>query len=374
MKRDLRITRLDTYCLTLPKEKPILIATGAISSVKVVLLRVSLSDGSHGWGEACPYPMITGETQAGIMTLAAECAPVWIGRDAFAIEARMAELDRVVAGNPTLKSMFDLALHDAVSRSMRQPLWQWLGAAGPRPIQSDMTAYLDTPEVMAAAARGFVASGFRVIKIKLGEDMETDLARTRAVRAAIGGEVTLRIDANQGWDTPTALAMLKLLAPLDIEHCEQPVARWNLAGMRQLTAASPIPIMADESLFDEHDAVTLVAEKACHLFNLKFSKSSGIHRARKILAVASAAAVPVQAGCMGETRLGLTALLHLCYAAPGIRYYDMDGCAGHGADPVQGGMMFGRDGTLTLTDANAPGLGVEIDPGFLSTLPTQTFA
>ena len=138
--------------------------------------------------------------------------------------------------------------------------------------------------------------GFGAIKAKLGSGRADDVARIRAIRAAVGPNVALRIDANQGWDPATAALTLNDLAAFNIQYCEQPVARWNIEALRHLRTASPIPIMADEALFDHHDAVRLASMGACDYFNIKLSKSGGIHTALKINAVAEAAGIPCMVG------------------------------------------------------------------------------
>ncbi len=367
-----RIARLEFFRLSLDKSVPAAISLGVIGDVRNVLLRLTLDNGMHGWGEACPYAVIVGETQEGIWAQAPELAALWLGRDAFAIAARVADLDAALTGNATLKSLFDLALHDAVARTLGLPLWRLFGGAGPRPIRTDMTVYLDASEVMAARAREHVAEGFDTIKVKVGRGFAEDVACVRAIRAAVGPDVTLRLDANQGWDFPTALRTLRALEPLGIAYCEQPLARLDFEGMRRLTAESPVPVMADESLFDHHDAAALAsAPRACDFFNLKLAKTGGLQHARAVLAVAEAARIPVQLGCMGETRLALTPLVHLAYAHPFVSLYDLDGCVGHAVDPVCGGMRLERGGHVALEDPEAPGLGVEVEPEFLATLETR---
>ena len=119
--------------------------------------------------------------------------------------------------------------------------------------------------------------------------------------------------------------MLLRLETSGIEYCEQPLARWDLDGFRHLRERVSIPIMADESVFDHHDAFKLTAGGCCDYLNIKLAKSGGIHMALKINAVAEASGSKCMLGCMMETRLGLTAAAHLASARPNIRYLDLDG-------------------------------------------------
>lgn len=133
-----------------------------------------------------------------------------------------------------------------------------------------------------------------------------------------------------------------------------------------LCAASPIAIMADESVFTHHDARRLIAEKACHSINIKFSKSGGIHEAIKIHDIAKANNIPCMMGGMLESRLALSAKMHFAMAMDNLKYYDMDTCLlGHLEDPIIGGVQFNG---MHLTISDTPGIGAEVDPAYLAKL------
>ena len=107
----------------------------------------------------------------------------------------------------------------------------------------------------------------------------------------------LRIDANQGWDTAdNAIRVLQALGPFNIEHCEEPIARHRFMELSRVSAASPIPIMADESCGDEHDAERLIALRACAQFNIKLGKSSGFYKGIQIAQLGAAAGMHMQVG------------------------------------------------------------------------------
>lgn len=356
------IVGVDVWKLTIPRTRPFAIALGTIGGAENILVRVRASGGAFGLGEGSPLRYVTGETQATAFLLAGELARVLLGKDALALGARTAEMDRFLAGNPTLKSAFDMALYDLAARHAGVPLYAFLGGER-RTFWTDDTIGLDTPEAMAEAALGVLRRGFRAVKVKLGTGREEDVERIRAIRQAIGSDVPLRIDANQGWDGTTAVQTLRDLAPLGIEYCEQPVARWDLEGMCRVRASSPIPIMADESLFDHHDALRLARMGACDQFNIKLAKCGGIHTALRIVAVAEAAGIACMLGCMWETRLALSAMAHLVSARPAIVYADLDGHTGHGEDPIVGGVTY-AGGRVDLPET--PGHGADVDPAFLA--------
>jgi L-alanine-DL-glutamate epimerase-like enolase superfamily enzyme len=179
---------------------------------------------------------------------------------------------------------------------------------------------------------------------------------------AIGDELPIRIDANQGWDYKTAVSTLRALEPFGIEYCEQPIAHWDYENLRRIRQNTSIAIMADESLFDHHDAFKLASMGCCDYFNIKLAKSGGIHTGLKINAIAESVGIHCMVGCMTETRLGLSAAAHLVSSRPNIKYADLDGHLFLKSDPVIGGAKY-NVGEINLPDT--PGHGADIDPDFL---------
>lgn len=355
------LTQIEVFKLNIPWKEPFRVSLGLITTAHNILVRLHTSSGLIGLGEASPLSFISASTQSTDFEAGILLARLLAGKDPVAIEARLDELDRFLVHNHTIKSAFDMALYDLAAKHAGLPLYAFLGGEKRR-LSTVLTIGIDTPEAMAREAARIRSQGFAVIKIKLGTTRSEDVARVRAIRAAVGDEAPIRIDANQGWDPATAIGILSELAPLNIHYCEEPVAHWNNEGMRWVRKRSPIPIMADESLFDHHDAFRLAAMRACDYFNIKLAKSGGIHSALKINAIAEGAGIPCQMGCMAETRLGLTAAAHVVAARPNIRYPDLDAVFFHGVDPVVGGATFAA-GAIDLPDS--PGIGADIAPEFL---------
>src|SRR5262249_50500629 len=155
------------------------------------------------------------------------------------------------------------------------PLFNFLGGTEPRELITDYTVSIGEPEQMAADAAAIIAHGFPVIKVKLGGAPDLDVRRIKAIRERIPSIVPLRIDANQGWTPEQAILVLNAIADMNIQHCEEPIPRWQFMELRHVQEASPIPIMADESCCDHHDAERLIALGACQRFNVKLGKSGG---------------------------------------------------------------------------------------------------
>ncbi len=360
----LDIVAAEIYAADLPLSEPFRTARAEIHCSRNVIVRIETADGLYGTGEARPNPAVTGETQGTAIEAFKETAGLLIGRDALDIGARMTAINRALAHNTALKSAVDMALYDLLGKAAGLPLYAILGG-GRRPVTTDNTVSLDEPSVMADKARQYRDEGFAAIKVKLGTTGPADLERVRKIREAVGPEVAIRLDVNSGWDPPTAVSALTAMAPFGIELCEQPLPRWDISGMGRLRAKTSIPLMADESIFNAHDAVALIRAKACDYFNIKLAKSGGIRGAMAIDAVAEAAGIPCMVGCMTETRLALTAAAHLHAARPNIIFADLDGHRNLTVDPVIGGATY-RAGEITLPAT--PGHGADVDPGFLDQL------
>jgi len=344
---------------------PFTIATGTMAFAQNLFIRIHTNEGITGVGECSAFPMIAGETQATCFEMAKDFAALWKNKPVGPIEERLSELDLFTAGNYTAKSAFDLALYDIAAKTANQPLYQYLGGQK-KLIESDLTIGIDSPEKMAATAVKFKERSVNIIKVKLGKKVTDDIERIRQIRMAIGKDIQLRIDANQGWTYEEAVLALTVLAEFDIQFCEQPMRAWNDERLPALCSLSPIPIMADESVFTHHDAERIIRNKACAYINIKFAKSGGIHEAGLINAVAEKNHIACMMGGMLESRVALTAKVHFAMANNNIKFYDLDTCLlGHLTDPVTGGVTYSG---MQLQLSDAPGIGADVDNAYLEKL------
>ncbi|MHA4812041.1 mandelate racemase/muconate lactonizing enzyme family protein [Flavitalea flava] len=357
----MKILHTEIYKFSIPMH-PFTIATGTMHFAQNIFIRVHTDAGFYGVGECSAFPMIVGETQATCYEMAKDFAAIWKGKDASNIASRMQELHDFTAFNATIKSAFDMALYDLAAKAEGQPLYKFLGGKQ-KEIETDLTIGIDAPEKMAQKAIQFKKDGVRMIKIKLGKNAKEDVERVKGIRAAVGEEIILRIDANQGWDFDSALYALQKMGPSNIQFCEQPMRAWDDDRLAELRRQVPIKIMADESVFNHHDARHLIADNACDYVNIKFSKSGGILEAIKINAICEKNNIPCMMGGMLESRVALTAFGHFALSHDNIIFHDMDTCLlGHTEDPVTGGVKY-RGYFLDFPDT--PGLGADADDAFL---------
>ncbi|GAB3664808.1 L-Ala-D/L-Glu epimerase [Hymenobacter agri] len=361
---DTTIQSVSIYKLRVPLREPFVISLGPLLAVENMVVVLRTAGGLVGFGECSPFLTINGESLDTCWVVGQYFAPALRDRDALDIAGCLAELDRIIYGNSSCKSAFDIALHDLAAQHAGLPLYAFLGGKNNKILTTDMTVSLGPAAKMAPDAVRFQQEGFPAIKVKLGGTLAEDVARIRAIRASIGPAHPLRIDANQGWRTAeNAIAVLQALGEFNIEHCEEPILRQHFMELSRVRAASPIPIMADESCGDEYDAARLIQLQACQMLNIKLGKSSGFHRAQKIAQLGEAAGLTLQVGGFLESRLGMTAAAHLALSNPAIHHCDFDTPLMFTADPVVGGFRYRPGGVIEMPTGS--GLGASIAENWL---------
>ncbi|CAH0999771.1 D-Ala-D/L-Ala epimerase [Neolewinella maritima] len=353
------VHQISLFPLRVALRRPFVISLGALTHAENLFVRVRTTDGQEGWGEASPFPTIHGETLPGAVATAKWLAPGLLGCAIDSAPAYTAHLNRKLHGNYAVKSAFDMALHDLAAQQAGLPLYRFLGGRSNRTLYTDYTVSLSTPDEMVAAAQEIVAAGFPVIKVKLGRGAEDDVARIAAISAAVGPDIPLRIDANQGWTFNEAVVALRGMERFHIQHCEAPIDRYDWMRLPELRRQTSIPLMADESCWNADDARRLLAIGAVDRINIKLSKSGGLYGAQKI---AQATNVPLQVGGFLESRLGFTAAAHFALSAERVAYCDFDTPLMQSQDPVEGGIVYGADGAITVPDT--PGLDAHLRPEY----------
>jgi L-Ala-D/L-Glu epimerase len=358
------IRSIEIYKLFIELKEPFVISLGAQNDVQNIIVIIRTGDGCAGYGECSPYMSINGESVDTCFIVGQYLGRVLVGTNALDINTCMEVMDHTIYGNTSIKSAFDIALHDIAAQHSGVPLYKFLGGNNNKVLETDYTVSFGNPAKMASDAIRIVEQGFPAVKVKLGEAKDIDVDRIRSIREAIGQQHPLRIDANQGWKTADkAIEVLKALAPFDVEYCEEPILRHRFMELNRVSEESPIPIMADESCSDEHDAERLIQLNACQMFNIKLGKSSGFHKALKIARLGAQAGITMQVGGFMESRLGMTASAHLALANDHIHHCDFDTPLMFTEDPVIGGIKYLDKGVVEVPDT--PGLGAVIDEAYL---------
>ena len=357
----MRITRararLEEFALTRPYA---IAGQEPIATVGNVLVEIETASGLVGLGAGSPGEHVTGETlEACHAALAGDRLGWLVGRDARTLPALCREAAGRTPGTPAARAAVDIALHDLAAQHLGLPLADMLGRAH-EALPTSITIGIKPVAETLAEAGEYLARGFRVLKVKIGDALDLDLERLSRLRERVGTGVTIRVDANVGYTIEETARFFERTAPLAIEFVEQPVPREAFEEIRTLTPRHRARIAADESLHDERDALALAAgEPACGIFNIKLMKCGGVRPALRIAAIAETAGVALMWGCMDESRVSIAAALHAAFASPATRFLDLDGSLDLARDVVDGGFTL-EDGVMRTT--GAPGLGVRPQP------------
>ena len=362
MSKDFRIARIEVIPARLPLREPFVIAYARQEDIPTVFVRITTHGGLVGWGEATPDPNVTGETFASTAAVLREdLAPVLIGHDARDRESAIHKLDAKVEHIPAAKAALDIALHDLVARAYGLPLWALLGGRSKLHLQISRVVSMKEPSAMAVDALKHVADGFATVKLKVGDARNPmlDVARVFAVRDAVGPEILIKIDVNQGWATPgVAIPATRAVLGSRPEYVEQPIAQWDIEGLAEVRRQTGATIMADEALHGVRDMQRIVALRAADLVNIKLMKTGGLLNALRVNAIAEAAGIGAQVGTMVESSIASAAGLHLAMSLANVKTVEMGGPLMITEEVGDLRVCYDRD-TITLSDK--PGLGIEVD-------------
>lgn len=370
----MKITRCEAWLYKLELEEPFTIAYSSIDHTVNVFLRIETDRGVIGWGVGAHDEEVTGENEETILAALNDIAfpylrgldPAYIPRIITELEI---ELQRVRSdqaeraahsiGQPTALAAVDMALYDIAAKQAGLPLYKFLGAYRDS-IATSVTIGILSPEETMAKALVWQQRGFISLKLKGGRNVEEDIERCRRVREAVGADMELRFDANQGFSREDAVSFIQGVAPAKLSVLEQPIDKRDMAGLRVVSDAAEsafhLPVMADEAVLSPADAAAIERAGGADAYNIKLAKSGGLYRAAEIDGIARAAGAPTMVGCMDEAGLGVAAGLHFALSRPNVAYADLDGHLEFTNDPTAAAVYI-KDGILF--PRNEPGIGLD---------------
>jgi len=353
----MKIRRFEIVSVDLPLNEGYRIANQTIAFARNVLVRAESDDGVSGFGGAAPANNEGGESDESCRAaLEGPLRELALGAEVPADPSELADRAlRVAADSPAARAAFDIALWDLAARKAGIPLVRFWGGK-PKPLPTSVTIGVCGVAETLDAAQRWVAQGFRIIKLKIGENVALDTERLCKLREGLGPDLLLRVDGNQGYSLADARTLLRDTAELDLEMLEQPLDARDLDGMCTLRGESRVPIVADEAAGTIEECAEIVERGAADGINIKLMKCGGPSAARIIHDHAHAAGLSLMLGCNDETRISIAAAAHLALAMPGLRYADLDGHMDLVRDPASGGFEV-HDGCLHVGEQ--PGLGVE---------------
>ncbi len=334
-----KITRVTIEKINIPLDEPFTIAIGTKYNIENVIIALELENGITGYGEAAPLEPVNGENQATALATLESCRDYLHGKDVSDYIKISRHLKSVFHAQVTARCAIEMALLDALTRSLGIPLYKFFGGVENR-LETDYTVDIVTPDIARKNASKLAAKGYRVLKTKVGKSVTEDIDRILAIiDGAPGCGITL--DANQGFSPPEAVHFLEELEKNRIRPVmfEQPVIKYDLAGMKFVRDHTSVPIGADESVFTSGDAINIVRAGCADVINIKLMKS-GIVEAMDIAAIARSANIQLMVGCMIETKLALGCAVHFAAGTGGFRFIDLDPHLNPDQDPFTGGPAF----------------------------------
>ncbi len=317
------ISKCSAWIYEAPLIQPFRIATGQHNSLRNVLFRMETRDGVRGYGEAAVATHITGETVEATLSNLRRVGRKLEGRKVSGIASLSRFLHEELPANKCAVAAVEMALFDCASRNSNVPLWKMFGTSV-RKLSTDITIVISSLEETEGSCRAFYSRGFRKFKIKIGRDFGLDLERVAAVKR-IAPRCELYLDANQGFRAPEILRFLGELKRMRITPSllEQPVAKSDWEGLKEVSRKSGVPVCADESASSLDDCKRIVKEKACPAVNIKLMKT-GLVDARRIAELCAGNGVELMIGAMMESSLAATASAHLACGLGCFRYIDLD--------------------------------------------------
>ena len=358
---DIKVTKVRVTPIAIPYKEPYYWARGVHSGADILLVEVDTDAGITGIGESC------GEHSPEAVHATIESLKQFVeGRSVFDIQRFLdnaywtglwSEMRRFA--NSAIAGV-EMALWDIIGKACEQPLHRLMGGKARDRISWFGFLQGDEPEKLASDAVMWRERGFSVIYMKVGRELQRDVACVSAVRKAIGDEVVLRVDANESWDVGTAVRHIRALSQFDLGFVEQPVIFHDIDGLAQVRQAVNVPIAADQAVFTDYDLLEVIRKQAADVIVLGPHEAGGLMQLKNAAIVANAARLPLcRHGVLGETGITTCAMLQVMATIPNpddgnqVMHQLLEG------DLVEDGLLEFRDGCIDVPDR--PGLGVELD-------------
>lgn len=320
-----KITSIETNIIKTPLKRTFTTAVRSTNHIDSLIVKMTTDDGLVGFGVAPATTAITGDTLQGMQYIIKELfAPVVINSDLKDYKQTIEQAFTRVVFNTGAKMALDLAFHDLLAKQQKVSVATMLGAKKSI-IETDISISCGNVKDTIINIQNGVKAGFKAVKVKTGADFKRDIELLRHIDSEFSKSIRFRFDANQGWSIKQTKEFIAELDKYSIttEIIEQPVKHHDIAAMKELTAFSNLPLVADESVFSLDQAERLINENACNMINIKLAKTGGILEAQKIKHLADKANIPCMVGCMMESPVGIVAAASFALAE-NITIADLD--------------------------------------------------
>lgn len=352
---DLEISEIDVWPVAIPLKEDFTISQGSVSVAENIFVRVRLHNGVVGYGESAPFPELTGESQAETLQVLDKLRPTVRGSSVEDYRNTGRSMSLAFPRNPAARCGLEIAMIDAFSRTLGAPLGKLFGQETTKPQETDITLPILGKDKCVSLAEYWYQRGFRILKVKVGKDLDADLATIVEIANRLP-EVSFVVDANQGFIESDALALIKSLGAsrVNVRILEQPVSKDDIEALARLKNDSPFPICADESVATLTDAANVCRNRAADVINIKIMKS-GVSDALDIAQYVLGAGLDIMFGGMLETRLAMGCSLAMAAGLDPVHTLDLDTPLLMAEDPWNGGYRY-EGPTMHLS--KEPGLGM----------------
>lgn len=352
----MQITRAIVTPVELSLRQPVRMAwVEPIEVVTAIFVRLETRQGHTAWGCTIAHPTLIGGERKTVLQACQRCADMVPDLHPTNLEYSLTMLSNQVEHVPAALCAFDLAFHDLLGLAVDMPLYRLLGGYRTK-IQTSVTVPIAPLQESVEIAQARASLGFRMLKIKGGQDPNVDVQRVSAIHRALPDH-TLRLDADGGYSVKAALEVARALEG-KLEMIEQPTPAGDTQSLAQVTANSPVPILADQSVTHPASAFALAASRAAHGLSVKIASCGGLRCARQIDSIARAAKLKIMVSCLIEPALLTAAGLSFALGSANVHYGDLDGYLDLMDDPTVPGFRL-EEGWLIASEV--PGLGCRVE-------------
>ena len=353
------ITKVECWPVDIPMTDPFVVATGARTVAQNVFLRVTLTNGAQGFGEAAPFPEVGGENRESCLAALQQLGKQLLGRSAVHYKDIGRLLFELAPTHPAARCGLETACLDAFCRASNTPMWQFWGSADVREYDTDITIPICDLDKTLNLARGWYAKGFRLFKMKVGKDVTEDIRRLEAVHKALPG-IAFIGDGNQGFSRRDCLTFANGIKNFGgtMVLLEQPVVRDDLDSLAAIRRETGMPVAVDESVRSLEDAHEIVKRGAADYINIKIMKT-GVAEAVEIASFTKQAGLKLMIGGMVESRIAMGCSFSLVLGLGGFEILDLDTPLLLASDPIRGGYQYRGP---WLVPWQASGLGMYTGP------------
>ena len=354
----MKIIAVRSYLKKMALTKPYTIAYNTYSDVALAFFEIELANGTIGYGSGSPAEDVVGETaEQTVANLQTEFVQAFVGRDVRQFQQIIFESSIHFPHLPGTLAAIDIALHDAFGKFLGISVANFYGQKVP-PLATSVTIGIKDVQETLQEAAGYKALGFRVLKVKTGLDVATDIERIIRLYETFGNYFTIRVDANQGYSLQDLQKFITATNKYKLELIEQPLKVGNEKELLNLDVADRSLLTADESLTDAKAALQFAQfNKPFGIYNIKLMKCGGIVGAKEIATIANNAGIDLFWGCNDESIISITAALHVAYSCSNTKYIDLDGSLDLAEDLLRGGFEI-IDGYMHIN--HQPGFGLTI--------------